>query len=280
MKNLIFDVHNIAWRSYYAKAYSWRQSSRGLSGHIYGSIRQVLKMIRRAKTKDFKLVFAYDKWPKRKLDLDPDYKGQRTKPDFNPVPDVKALYNMIPSEIVYADDEECDDTIASYIHTHKNDINIINTTDKDLWQLLNQSDVYILTDHIIDKIDIRKKFKLPLEQCHKIAIYKAIYGDAGDNIPNLCTRFRWKDIEQVFLACDGTPDSFIAETKKLLPEKKYNKLMEKVKRFKLNYDLACLRKNLDYTSISNEGDMTRLKIFLMNWGCHSMWDDLVANLIF
>lgn len=274
MINLIFDVHNIAFRSFYAKGYNWMKSPRGSSGHIYGSMKQIFKMINLCKDEKFRLVFAYDKWPKRKLEQDPNYKGTREKPSFNPVPDVKALFNMIPSEIIYTMEEECDDTIGSYVY-QTNEFCVINSSDKDLWQLLKQNNVRIINhQEFISEENILDKYKLPLAHCQKIALHKAIYGDSGDNIPNLGTRLQWKYLEPVFLKCDNDVDSFLKLAKEMLLEKHYNKLMEKEERFRLNFKLANLKKDLSYVSINNGGDRARLENFLISWGCKSIIKDI------
>lgn len=140
--------------------------------------------------------FAEDDIPTRKLELYPPYKANRESlQELNKLEAKESLIND-KSVFCHAVGEEADDVLATLSRTVDPDLLsdsrvIIVTNDKDIWQIANPPYVEILnpiTCQFVDYPILYEKFKLL--SFPQVALHKTLWGDYGDNIPNLIPRMQ------------------------------------------------------------------------------------------
>jgi 5'-3' exonuclease len=137
-----------------------------------------------------KVYFVLEGSPKKRIQLDGDYKANRkidesdpkweTMQDFFRQKDecVELLYQAFPFSIVRHPDFEADDIIAHYARLHKEDDVTIASGDSDFIQLLTNDNPHIKLYH-----PIKKDFVQPPD--YDYLEWKAIRGDATDNVPGI-----------------------------------------------------------------------------------------------
>lgn len=113
------------------------------------------------------LVYALDRRPVHKYDIYPDYKKGRGKLmcEDGSFYDVKKPcledLEIQGATVIYAEDHEADDAIASFVAQHfDNDITVVSS-DKDLWIVLDHPNVKILNflkSEYITKQHLREAF--------------------------------------------------------------------------------------------------------------------------
>jgi 5'-3' exonuclease len=257
---IIWDTYNLAYRCYYQKGLVNLTTADGVpSGHIHGVFVKLQAFLRDRVDDDTALVFALDKYPKRKHELFPDYKAQRERPKFNPVPDVIKFLSYIPCTMLWADDEESDDAIASYCYQHTEKPIRIISADKDLWQLLRLPHITIGEKDFITDSHLNDDFGLTKETSNKVALYKAIRGDVSDNIP--CIPYVFPKVKKAFYACNGTVKDLLAcaDEKELMLLKTHE---EQIRRM---YKLTKLRRDLETHAQEFEGNEKFMKFFLRKY---------------
>lgn len=167
----------------------------------------------------FRTFFVEDRPAKAKLDLYPLYKANREKKPFaiNPKEVGKAyLQDRYPNAIwAWVEDNEADDAIASMIYNWspkdpKSTCTaefVVASSDKDLWQLAAPNvHIFRLTaNRFLEPADVEKEFRTTRTEL--IPLYKTLWGDAGDNVPNLVPRMQ-KNLMPILEVTNGTLDSF------------------------------------------------------------------------
>jgi 5'-3' exonuclease len=256
---IIWDTSNLAYRCYYQKGLISMTTSEGLpSGHIQGLFMKLQAFIRDQISKDTALVFALDKHPIRKYELFPDYKGQRVHSKFNPIPDVIKFLSYLPCTMVWADDEECDDAIASFCYQNLDKPIRIITADSDMWQLLRLPHVSLGEKDLITDKRLEDDFGLTKETSYKIALYKAIRGDVSDNIP--CIPYLFPKVKKAFYACNGTVKDLLVQASS--DDKMTALLKEHEEQIKRMYQLTKLRRDLEVHSHWHDGNEKFMKFYL------------------
>lgn len=159
---------------------------------IYGFALMALRIL-----SDLKPDYVIVAWDKAKTSIAartkifPDYKIQRKQQadDFYAqIPYVRQLTEALGWPLLELDDYEADDIIGALATQAKNLETIIVTSDLDVLQLVDDHvKVYALrrglTDFVIyDRDKIRERYGLTPEQ---FIDYKALRGDASDNIPGV-----------------------------------------------------------------------------------------------
>jgi DNA polymerase I len=110
---------------------------------------------------------------------------------------------------------EADDVIATLVRLASNNAQgnvTIMTSDRDLWQLID-SKVSVwnpISKLLIRQEDIFKAFAV--RQPRHIPLYKSLWGDAGDCVPNAVPRTQ-KHLLPLILRGDGQLDTFRADVK-------------------------------------------------------------------
>jgi 5'-3' exonuclease len=150
---------------------------------------------------NYKVIFVEDRPPRAKNEIYPLYKANRPPKDFDPRPLAKE-YLAGKGQFLWSEDNEADDTIATLVRRIKCP-SVIVSSDKDLWQLLRPG-VRIWSPSsgkFVDEAAILKAFGVTNPE--HIPLVKALWGDAGDNVPNAIPRMQKQLLPLVRLS-DGT----------------------------------------------------------------------------
>jgi 5'-3' exonuclease len=123
--------------------------------------------------------FVLEGIPKKRLDIDPNYKGQReynNKDNFNEQRDIiiDLLNRYFPITLVKHEDYECDDIIGYLANKNKEENNdvVIVSSDTDFIQCINDN---VKLYNPVKKSYIEKP-------THDYVLWKSLKGDASDNI--------------------------------------------------------------------------------------------------
>ena len=285
---IIFDTSWVSYAAATASIYSNFTFNHKFTGHIFGSMAKILSSFKAYGKSDIsntELIFVFDEYPDLAYELYPEYKKGRIK-TLNPIPDIKNMVNLFSCHQAYAPRTEADHVIGTiankYCTTHK--IYIISA-DKDLWQLLDLPNVYItprLKEYATKK-SFEKKFGI--KNVSGIALHKAIFGDASDNIPKLQGSLRHKVIKKYIDISDGTPSSFysLLENKpEDMKDSVYTILMNNKEWVKRIYRLTKLQTDIEYKITDNSLDVdnvNKLLDFLHNYGIKK-FDSKVEDLFY
>ena len=153
---ILIDFNNQVWRNHHATERRMAPNSDGINtGSIIGLTKTLMHAINRSKELHTlpKLVICEDRYPTRKHNLykqhkdafkdfktPQTYKGNRLKKDleYNPVEVCQEFLSCIPHTRIYCEGEEADDVMAAYVYDNWDKNIIMYSTDRDMWQLLNQ----------------------------------------------------------------------------------------------------------------------------------------------
>jgi len=268
----LIDLSNMAYRNMFGTRLKTKMGVP--SGHVFGTVRNLLAL--KKTPNDCDIVFALDCKPQRKLELDPTYKANRARADgeYNPVPDIRKLVRYVRCKCVYNEQEEADDVIASYIANHVGTPITVVSSDADLYQLIDRDNgvrqynpldnSYITTD------DLYRKFGL--DQFKKVALWKALFGDSGDNVKPPIPRLKKADLIPAISECDGTVEGFMqkvdglfgASAMKIRDDVQFRAKLQK------NLELVGLKRDLDYVVEDHSGNPNFLSCFLRKFECESL----------
>lgn len=189
------------------------------------------------------LFFALDSFPKWKRELYPEYKSKRKPMDFNPKPGCLELIRSWSCQTIEAEDTEADDLIATFVARYWNTYEIVViTTDKDLWQILDHK-VRLFNFHSNIFIDIDKlRSEFDLDTYAQIRLYKTLWGDSSDNVPNAVPRMH-KHLLPLVRATDGSLEQFwqkVEDKKKDLSARCIELLEQNRNQIEINYKLVTL----------------------------------------
>jgi 5'-3' exonuclease len=272
-RNILIDGNNLLHRAYYVfvtlpekqgrPAYT-SKSGYG-TGLIYGALSMLSDWIDEI-SNPTKLILFLDGVPAKRLSVYPDYKkkdGGRNKMCGESVPlklsdgyyaknDLDILYHilkLVGVDIYKGDNEEADDLVASFISQHKDDVNIIISSDRDFYQLLSAKTVIyrpgIQGNRFFDMEkateDMQKVAGVQMDPT-KIRMLKSLVGDSSDNIVGV-PRLRKKAVAALCdhpniesLYASGFPGFSDAEKEKVIANKE---------RVVLNYKLVGLDSNIE-----------------------------------
>lgn len=190
-KLVLIDGNSVFHRGYHALPGLTNSQGVPTSG-IYGFANMALRILTEIKP-DF-VVVAWDKAKTSitaRTDIYPEYKAQRKQqPDdfYAQIPYVRQLIDYLGWPFIELDGYEADDIIGTLAQQATGTETIIMTSDLDGLQLVNDSTkVYAqrrgVTDlTIYDRAKIQERYGLTPEQ---FVDYKALRGDASDNIPGV-----------------------------------------------------------------------------------------------
>jgi 5'-3' exonuclease len=170
MKVLLLDGYNLIYRSRYSRM------NKGDYSTIFNFFRSLRPLVE--KFDPDVCYFVLEGIPKKRLEISPDYKGQRVYHDKDNFQSqkkeiIRLLKEYFPFKIIKHDDYECDDVIA-HIATqkHHNENVTIVSSDTDFIQIIS-SNIKLYNP-------VRKCFLEKTE--YNYVDWKSLVGDKSDNI--------------------------------------------------------------------------------------------------
>lgn len=190
---VLIDGHSLMFRAFFAVPSSLKSPDGRPTNAITGFLSMMLGVVEQLKPQSLVCVFDKGK-PQHRLDLLPNYKGNREKPDpslikqFEPLQELLSTVLRIP--VVIKSGWEGDDllgTLAQQAH-EQGFKSYILTGDRDTFQLVNENSRVYLTKRgssvgeIFDEEEVRKLFGV---WPHQIPDFYGMKGDGSDNIPGV-----------------------------------------------------------------------------------------------
>jgi len=238
----IVDVSNLSYTSYYGNK-DLATSKGQKSGHVFAAIRTLIAQFDHL-GQDTCPIFCYDgeNAKKPRLEIYPEYKGNRTPHDFYPVPDVKEMCKLLPGLHIEYEYGEGDDAIVWAAMLNIPKPTFIFTGDEDLMSLKRIQTLNIYSPNkkrFVEKADWLAKYHV--EDPAKIPISKALFGDKSDNIIGverlikkqvepILNDSKCLDIETFYDMLQTQPES--------MSDKMYQKVMENKDRVMMNYKVV------------------------------------------
>ncbi len=253
MKLLLVDGPYYVYRSFFA--IRGLTNSRGEPVNaIYGFVKTLRKMLKDVQP-DLVAVLWDEGLPKRRTELQPDYKATRAeqpeemRPQF---PFIRALVPMMGIASIGVPDTEADDLMASYAIAAQAQAHevVLATNDKDLYQLVNpQCRVYSTnkTDFanptdgfaLLGEEKVREKWGVPPL---RIGDVLAIIGDTVDNIPGIAGV--GPKTAATLINEAGSLDALLANLAAVKSERTREKLREGAARIRENREMVRLDEDL------------------------------------
>ena len=170
MKVLLLDGYNLIYRARYSGM------NKGEYSTIFNFFRGLRPLIE--KFNPDRAYMVLEGKPVKRLEIDPDYKGQReyhNKDNFNEQRKeiVNILEKYYPIQLIKHDNYECDDVIGYLADHYKNDSKVsIISSDTDFIQCIDENvELYN---------PVRKKFLSKPD--YDYVLWKSLKGDPSDNI--------------------------------------------------------------------------------------------------
>ncbi|MBV6395362.1 MAG: DNA polymerase I [Anaerolineales bacterium] len=268
----LIDGHALAYRMYFAltagggNTSRWQTSKGESTAGIYGFARELMRILEQEKPEY--LAIAFDTGKTFRDKLFPEYKATRAKmPDdlreqISHIREMVDAFNIPRLEVEGFEADDILGTVAKQATGRGLGVKII-TGDRDLLQLVGErTAVYLAGDDqtYITDADVVRKLGVRPEQ---VVDYKAIVGDASDNIPGV--KGVGEKTAVGLLEKFGTLDSIYAHLDEV--EKRWKaKLEESKDTAYLSYDLAKIKTDVNITfdlekAKAHDFDTARLMIF-------------------
>ena len=275
MKLLLVDGPYYVYRSFFAIRNLTNSRGEPVNA-IYGFVKTLRKML-----KDLKPDLAAVLWdqglPKRRTDLQPEYKATRAetpeemRPQFPIIRDIVPLMGIAS---IGVPDTEADDLMASYTIAalaRGNDV-VLATNDKDLYQLVNPKCVVYSTNKtdlaapedgfvLLGEDKVREKWGVP---AGRIGDVLAIIGDTVDNIPGIDGL--GPKTAATLINEHGSLDALLANLDAVKSERTRGKLREGAARVRENREMVRLDDDL------------ALPVALADLQITPRWPELIAEL--
>jgi len=260
---LLVDFSNVAYAAFFGAVAESKLDTEKIplfyNEHVFNFKKRIESITRYHGLAE--IVYALDRKPKYKYEIYPDYKkgrGKLTCVDGSFF-DVRAAcleeLEKQRATVIYAEDYEADDAIASFVAQNFYSETTVVTTDKDLWAILDHPNVrilnfikgeYITKQHLREAFCIKDKHKVItqyLTQYSQIKLWKQLWGDSGDNIPNAVPRMK-KQLLPFIKKSDGTWEDFEAKLDYTALTEKCKTLLKTAEaQIKINSQLAHLKYN-------------------------------------
>jgi DNA polymerase I len=249
LNNTIYlvDAYAHIYRGFYAVR-SLTTSEGKPSNAIYAMSR-FLVQLEKEFSPDFG-AFVFDVGaPKKRLELAPDYKANRS-----PMPDdlraqLKPIRELIKAagwKVIEVDGYEADDVLATIAKKFDNREVKIISNDKDIAQVVNEKvNMYITipgkkgfvlrdTENVISKFDVRPE---------QIVDYLAMIGDSADNIPGVAGV--GPKTAAALMKQFGSIDNMLENVEEIKKEKLREKIKNSKELLKLNIELIRLDTDIE-----------------------------------
>ena len=230
------------------------------------------------------LVFAWDNQPKAKQEIFPEYKMNRDANQKLDEADLsfrmgtfQEMLRALPCTFIEAPEEEADDVIATLVASYRKPTYIMSS-DKDLWSLLQNSRVKIVSlreSAVVTDLDLKEKYALPnRKNAYKVALYKAVMGDVSDNVPKV-PRIPSKAFHEAlndisYSREDDCVSLLIERASRLEKPRAHTLLVEHEALVRRNLLIVTLKEKVDLCAQYNEGAKERLEAIFDDFECRSI----------
>ena len=250
MKILLLDGYNLFYRARYSGM------NKGDYSTIFNFFRSLRPLVE--KMNPDKAYLVLEGTPKKRLEISPDYKGQRKYNDddnfnFQRNEIIKILNEFFPITLVKHEEYECDDVIgylANKYNENNNEVTIISS-DTDFIQCIKEN--------IKLYNPVRKKYLEKTE--YDYVLWKALKGDDSDNISGF-TGIGDKKAKKMCLDNNLLDKFLLAEGRK----EKLNHNIEMIRLHDLNSDVQ----NINYFDTIKSNRWNDLKQEFENYNFSSM----------
>lgn len=270
-RNVLIDFNNVihrVWAAFVLNSEITLTNDCGYpTGLTYGFFSALSDWISDIK-RPTRIIAFLDGVPKRRFEIDPDYKNvEKERPWFQEI-SIKLSDGYEPKNqidliihlmgkfgISHYHHKECeaDDLIASFVRQNPDDLNIILSTDKDFFQLLDNEKVIIYRvgvkgDRFFDRekaiSHMEHLYKVPVKP-EQIKMFKALTGDPSDNIKGV-PRLRKKVAASV---CDfSSVDEIIASGMHSFSKKEKSSLISLKEMVERNLELVQFSTDINLNS--------------------------------
>ena len=253
MKLLLVDGPYYVYRSFFAIRNLTNSRGEPVNA-IYGFVKTIRKMLKDVKP-DLAAVLWDQGLPKRRTDLQPDYKATRAetpeemRPQFPIIRDIVPLMGIAS---IGVPDTEADDLMASYAIAAqaRGDEVVLATNDKDLYQLVNANCLVYSTNKtdladpgdgfaLLGDDKVHGKWGVPPQ---RIGDVLAIIGDTVDNIPGIDGL--GPKTAATLINAAGSLDALLANLDAVKSERTREKLREGIARVRENREMVRLDEDL------------------------------------
>jgi len=251
MKNiLLLDAYNLIYRARYSGM------NKGNNSTVFNFFRGIRPLVE--KFNPDITYFVLEGRPKKRLEVSPDYKGQRVytdKDDFNRQRKeiISLVKEYLPFIVVKHDDFECDDIINHLaVNNHKNDNVTIVSSDTDFIQSIREN-IQLYNP-------VQKKF---LEATtYDYVSWKSLVGDKSDNIEGF-KGIGNKKAQKLLTDTNALEDFLIKENNRDI----YNRNTFMIKFHELNNSEI---NTIQLHSLNNKPDWNNLKQIFINYDFNSI----------
>jgi len=253
MKLLLVDGPYYVYRSFFAIRNLTNSRGEPVNA-IYGFVKTIRKMLKDVKP-DLAAVLWDQGLPKRRTELQPDYKATRAEMPEEMRPQIGIIRDIVPLmgiASIAVQDTEADDLMASYAVAAqaRGDEVVLATNDKDLYQLVNPKCVVYSTNKtdftgandgfaLLGEDRVREKWGVP---AGRIGDVLAIIGDNVDNIPGIDGL--GPKTAATLLNGHGSLDALLANLDTVKSERTREKLRAGVARIRENREMVKLDDDL------------------------------------
>lgn len=247
---VVVDLSNLVWSTFYNSLKPNRievdKCPIFYQGHLDYFHQRLVRILQDQPCHEY--IFALDRKPVKKFRIYSDYKKSRNRIKFDPKPAVMNMLVEWGSKVIYSEDNEADDAIASFVGSNIDKEITIATTDKDLWQLCEIPHVKVYNfqkGKFVTKNELKESFEL--DDYTHIKLHKALWGDTSDNVPNLAPRLG-RTLLPVVKKTDGSLRDFwdkVEDNKSSLTEKCLETLDANKEKIRINYELVRLNFDCD-----------------------------------
>jgi len=294
---VIYDALNLFFTMSLAKQMGTICTSTHVpSGQVFGTFRRI-----RANIKQFTrvgqrvaLVFVWDNEPVAEKAILPQYKmnrdGHQTLEEedlYLRMSSFKATLECLPCTFAETPEEEADHVIASLVATYDKPT-LVMSSDKDLWTLMGRDRVKLVSmrkSEVVTEAHLQDKFALRSSRyAYKIPLYKAVMGDASDNIPKV-PRIPSKDFHEAINAFeyangDDCVTMLVENAAKLAKPKAHKLIVEYESQIRRNLLLTTLKENLEVETQWNPGSKEGLEQIFADFECQSFLDGGLHDFLF
>ena len=248
-KILLLDAYNLMYRARYSGM------NKGEYSTVFNFFRSLRPLIEKFDP-DY-AYFVLEGMPKKRLNVDPDYKGQREyndKDNFNSQRNliIDMLNEYFPITLARHEDYECDDIIGHLANTYKEQNSVvIISSDTDFIQCIDEN-VSLYNP-------VRKDFIEKPE--YDYVLWKSLKGDASDNIAG----FKGIGDKRAMKLCESKEEL----DKFLIDEDRKKKLDQNIFMIKL-HDLKEDAENIMYFKKAKEQQWDVVKSVFRKYEFNSM----------